>query len=76
MRDDLIVGRFYWVFPVLDPDAQDEWETEIQPARFNGTNADGELLWHCIGIDGSSNWPMRWIGDEVEAPSLAGKELG
>jgi hypothetical protein len=37
-------------------------------ARFNGRSAEGELLWNFVGIDGSTNWPVLWIGEAVGAP--------
>ncbi|WP_181885631.1 hypothetical protein [Trinickia dinghuensis] len=39
----------------------------MQPARFNGWNAAGEMLWNFMGFDGSSNWPVLWIGAALEA---------
>ena len=45
-----------------------EWEDEIQPARFNGWNAAGEMLWNFIGFDGSSDWPVLWVGEAIEVP--------
>ena len=65
---DLIVGRFYWVMPAFDPDADAEWESEMQPARYAGKDASGNQLWNCLGIDGASDWPMRLIGAEIFAP--------
>lgn len=72
----LIPGAFYWVIPEIDPDADDrdqwqpgqEWQDEMQPARFNGWNAAGEMLWSFMGFDGSSNWPVLWVGEEIELP--------
>jgi len=66
-EEDLIPGHFYWVIPVLDPDADEEWESELQPARFIGSDGQGGWLWHCLNIEGASNWPMRFIGDEIKA---------
>lgn len=62
--------------PEADPDAEDrdewepgqEWQDEIQPARFNGWNAAGEMLWNFLGLDGSSNWPVLWVGEAIEVP--------
>ena len=70
----LIVGAFYWVIPEVDPDAEDrdrcdagqEWQDEIQPARFDGWNDAGEMLWNFRGFDGSSDWPVLWVGEEIE----------
>jgi hypothetical protein len=59
----LKVGSFYWMLPVLDPDTDNQWENEPQPARYEG---DGK--WTCLGIDGISDWPARWIGDEITPP--------
>lgn len=71
-NNELIVGRFYWVIPVLDPDTREEWEDGLQPARYAGKNADGHCLWNYIGIDGCTNWPVRWIGEEISAQAMAG----
>lgn len=73
---NLIVGRFYWVMPVIDVDSEADWEADTQPARYAGKNDRGENLWNCLGIDGASNWPMRWIGDEVGAQREAGWRKG
>jgi hypothetical protein len=62
----LIPGRFYWVIPEVDPEAEyrdewepgQEWQDEMQPARFNGWNAAGEMTWNFLGFDGSSDWPV------------------
>lgn len=72
----LIPGRFYWVIPEIDPDAEDrdmcdpghEWQDEIQPARFNGWNTAGEMLWNFMSFDGSSSWPVLRIGEALEVP--------
>lgn len=77
----LIPGRFYWVIPEVDPDAEDrdlcqpgqEWQDEIQPARFNGWNAAGEMLWNFVGVDGSSNWAVLWIGEAIEVPIVSAR---
>jgi hypothetical protein len=67
---DLEIGEFYWVLPVLDPDTNEAWERDDQPARFAGRREDGTLLWHCLNVeaDGPSDWPMRWIGPKIERP--------
>lgn len=72
----LIPGAFYWVIPEVDLDAEDrdlcepgnEWQDEMQPARFNGWNTAGEMLWNFLGFDGSSNWPVLWIGKAIAVP--------
>jgi hypothetical protein len=69
---DLVVGRFYWVMPVIDTDSDAEWESELQPARFAGRNADGQPLWNCLAIDGVSDWPMRWVGGEIDTACAMG----
>lgn len=59
----LLRGAFYWVIPEVNPDAEDrdqwqpgqEWQDEMQPARFNGWDTAGEMLWSFMGFDGSSN---------------------
>ena len=64
-EEDLKVGSFYWVISVLDVDTELEWVNQAQPARFSGREPDGTLLWHCLSLDGESDWPMRWIGSEI-----------
>lgn len=64
-EDELKVGAFYWVTPVLDVDTDEAWEHGMQPARFAGKREDGVLLWHCLNVDGLSDWPMRFIGTEI-----------
>lgn len=61
---DLIVGKFYWVIPVLDPDANEEWEHHIQPARFAGYK-DSKPLWHMLNVEGSIDWPMRFVDGPI-----------
>lgn len=56
----LKVGSFYWVIPVLDVDSSEEWEDCAQPARYVGDDK-----WHCLNIEGVSDWPMRWVGSEI-----------
>lgn len=70
--NELVIGSFYWVIPVLDPDGQADWERDLQPARYAGRNTEGEQLWNCINIDGLTNWPMQWIGGRIDAPQRAG----
>jgi hypothetical protein len=59
-RGALIPGRFYWVIPANDPDEENALTAE-QPALFAGYE-DGEERWLCIGIEGVSDWPMKWVG--------------
>jgi hypothetical protein len=69
-RADLVVGAFYWVLPVFDPDTDLDWQNEVQPAsRLAGRSDDGSLLWDCIGLDEPSDWTMRWIGERIVSPS-------
>ncbi|RDU96961.1 hypothetical protein [Trinickia dinghuensis] len=80
----LIPGTFYWVIPEIDPDADDrdqwqpgqEWQDEMQSARFNGWNAAGEMLWNFMGFDGASNWPVLWIGGEIAVPIAPTRQSG
>lgn len=68
--------------PEADPDAEDrdewepgqEWQDEIQPARFNGWNVAGEMLWSFLGFDGSSNWLVLWVGEEIEVPIMLARQ--
>lgn len=79
-RDDmrLIPGAFYSVIPRPDVERDDdwlsgeEWQNEIHPARFNGWNATGEMLWNLLGVDGSTNWPVLWVGEMIAVPIAAG----
>lgn len=57
---DLEIGSFYWVLPVLDADAPDDWENYEQPARYVGNE-----MWNYLGIEGNSMWPVRWVGEEI-----------
>lgn len=57
----LVAGTFYWVIPAPALTAPDDWQDGLQPARFLGRDAAGKLLLRC-GLDGASDWPMRWIG--------------
>lgn len=76
----LIPGAFYWVIPKAESDAADDWEPgqewqdEIQPARFNGWNVAGEMLWSFLGFDGSSNWLVLWVGEEIEVPIMLARQ--
>lgn len=57
----LVVGGFYWVWIVLDPDVADgdEWMNEPMPARY-----DGDHKWRTLGcVD--NDWPVRLIGDRI-----------
>lgn len=58
---DLNAGSFYWVLPVLDPDADNEWENKLQPGRYEGNGR-----WTYLGVEGSSDWPARMVGDEIK----------
>ena len=62
---DLKIGSFYWVLPVFDPDNEKQWELAEQPARFAGLNDKGRPIWNCLGMDKTSDWPMKWIGEEI-----------
>lgn len=67
-RNRLIIGRYYWVVPEPAPAAHCEWEDGLQPARFVGRDSNGAPLWTCVGLDGPTNWPMRWIGSQLRRP--------
>ena len=63
---DLKPGSFYWVIPANDPDAEEPWEAEAQPARYEGkTDHSREDVWYCLNIDGPTTWPMKWVGKEI-----------
>jgi hypothetical protein len=70
-RNRLVVGRYYWVVPEPAPAGRNEWEDGLQPARFVGRDANGAPLWTCVGLDGPTNWPMRWIGSQLRRPMKA-----
>lgn len=59
-KRELKIGAFYWVQPALDPDTESEWEVGIQPARYAGNDK-----WNSLGVEGESDWPMKYIGDEI-----------
>jgi len=65
-EDDLKIGAFYWVRLVLDPDTHEEWEHDVQPARYAGLNEKGKHAWHCLNLKGKDAWGMRWIGPEIK----------
>lgn len=46
--DQFEVGKFYWVWIVLDPDAANEWENELMPARFAGYDESGKETWNFL----------------------------
>ena len=58
--DKLTVGSFYWIQIALDPDADNEWENQAMPARYEGSGK-----WTYLGQEGVSDWPVRWIGNEI-----------
>lgn len=70
MADDknLREGAFYWIIPAFDPDTDLEWENAVQPARFDGY-VDGEPRWHCLNLDGVSDWPAIYVGPEITPPA-------
>lgn len=61
---DLEIGVFYWVLWVLDPDDKEEWERDLQPARYAG-----EGRWNALGIEGTTDWPVRAVVSKLEAPT-------
>lgn len=63
---DLIPGRFYWVKIAYDPDTNNKWENEDQPARFSHKNKDGILIWNYLNINDNNEWPVIWIGNEIK----------
>jgi hypothetical protein len=65
---ELKVGSWYWVQPTNHdtpgyPDylEGEEWQAEIQPARYAGGSK-----WWCVGIEEASDWPMCYIGSEID----------
>jgi len=32
------------------------------------------MLWNFLGFDGSSDWPVMWVGEEIEVPNAAAKQ--
>jgi len=69
----LVVGAFYWVMPAAGAvDAQGEWQSAMQPARYAGVSREGELLWNFIAVSGCSDWPLMRIGERcIEPPGGA-----
>lgn len=64
----LVVGGYYWVIPEPSPGATCACEDGKQPARYLGVDRNGRQAWACIGIDGVSFWPMRWVGHRIGEP--------
>lgn len=67
-KKGLIPRRFYWALPVADPDAVHEWENQEQPAMFWEYDMSGNERWVWLGLDGATNWPARWVGEEIASP--------
>lgn len=67
-RWGLVVGKYYRVVPEPAPTAYSAWEDGPQPVRFIGRDTNGAPVWSCVGIDGITNWPMRWIGSQLQEP--------
>lgn len=61
---NLKIGSFYWVQIAFDPDTNLEWENQEMPARYEGNG-----LWIFLNQEGVSNWPVKWVGDEIKAKS-------
>lgn len=59
------VGAFYWVRPALDPDSDEQWENEDQPARFCGYDERETELWCYLSTGEPTDWPAIWVGDEI-----------
>jgi hypothetical protein len=70
IRDDLVIGQYYWILPEPDEESREAWEDDLQPARYAGKNVDGQLLWNFIGIDGCTNWSVVWIGEAINKPQF------
>lgn len=66
-------GAFYWVRITLDPDTDDseQWMNGEQPARY-----DGAGRWHFLGLEDASDWPVIWVGDEIQQEEVSGKPFG
>ncbi|WP_342152294.1 hypothetical protein [Methylorubrum sp. SB2] len=63
LTDNLKVGAFYWVLPVLDPDTEETWWNDCMPARYAGNGQ-----WWYLDHEGVSDWPVRWVGPEIVKP--------
>ena len=63
LLQNLQVGAFYWVAIANDPDAVEDWEHELQPARYAG-----EGQWNMLGVDGTTDWPMRLVSKQPILP--------
>jgi hypothetical protein len=66
-RNHLIAGQFYWAEHTFGPIEDDERLGAVQPALFWGWK-DGQEQWVCLGIDGVSDWPMKWVGKAILPP--------
>jgi len=53
-------GKFYWVRIANDPDTDDAWVNEAQPALYFNDK------WILLGVDSDeSDWPVIWVGSEI-----------
>jgi hypothetical protein len=32
------------------------------------------MLWNFLGFDGSSSWPVLWVGEAVEVPIMSARQ--
>lgn len=48
---------FYWVKIALDPDTDEEWANDYQPARWTGER------WAILD---SPEWAVTWVGPKIE----------
>lgn len=70
LNSNLKPGSFYWAIPAFDPDTDEEWQNQKQPARYAGLDEKGQELWFWPGVDGdrpngASDWPAIWVGPEI-----------
>lgn len=64
---NLTPGKFYWVLIAFDPDTDEAWVNQKQPARFVGYTSDEQEIFQFIGRDSDEDfWPVRWIGEEIK----------
>jgi len=62
MSEQLKPGAFYWALPAFDPDTDEEWVNQPQPARY-----EGDSRWTWLGSE-NEEWPARWVGPEIVQP--------
>ena len=68
VQGQLVVGKFYWVWIALDPDAEHEWDNDFMPARFAGYDEQGGETWNFLDSE-AIQWATRSIDHIAAAPT-------